>query len=50
VATHIVDVDQGAGVIGSASSQVRSSAQMLSNENKRLKAEVIKFLATVRAA
>jgi len=39
-----------AGDIGSASSQVLSSAQMLSNENKRLKAEVAKFLATVRAA
>ena len=34
----------------SASSQVLSSAQMLSNENKRLKAEVAKFLTTVRSA
>jgi methyl-accepting chemotaxis protein len=50
VATNIADVDRGAGDIGSASSQVLSSAQMLSNENKRLKAEVVKFLATVRAA
>jgi hypothetical protein len=29
---------------------VLSSAQLLSSENKRLKAEVVKFLATVRAA
>jgi methyl-accepting chemotaxis protein len=50
VATSIADVDRGAGEIGTASSQVLSSAQMLSNENKRLKAEVAKFLTTVRAA
>ena len=50
VATSIADVNRGAGDTGTASSQVLSSAQMLSNENKRLKAEVVKFLATVRAA
>ena len=50
VATSIADVNRGAGDTGSASSQVLSSAQMLSNENKRLKAEVTKFLSTVRAA
>ncbi len=50
VATSIADVNRGAGDTGSASSQVLSSAQMLSSENKRLKAEVAKFLATVRAA
>src|SRR5436305_313386 len=50
VATSIADGNRGAGDTGSASSQVLSSAQLLSNENKRLKAEVIKFLATVRAA
>ena len=50
VATSIADVNRGAGDTGSASSQVLSSAQMLSSENKRLKAEVVKFLATVRAA
>ena len=33
-----------------ASSKVLASAQSLSSENKRLKAEVAKFLATVRAA
>jgi methyl-accepting chemotaxis protein len=50
VATSIGDVNRGAGDTGSASSQVLSSAQLLSNENKRLKAEMVKFLATVRAA
>src|SRR3982074_1619535 len=50
VATSIADVNRGAGDTGSASSQVLSSAQLLSNEKKRLKAEVVKFLATVRAA
>jgi methyl-accepting chemotaxis protein len=50
VATSIADVNRGAGDTGSASSQVLSSAQTLLNENKRLKAEVVKFLATVRAA
>ena len=50
VATSIADVNRGASETGSASSQVLSSAQMLSNENKRLKAEVDRFLATVRAA
>jgi methyl-accepting chemotaxis protein len=50
VATSIADVNRGAGETGSASSQVLSSAQLLSDENKRLKAEVLKFLATVRAA
>ncbi|MDP1583200.1 MAG: methyl-accepting chemotaxis protein [Bradyrhizobium sp.] len=50
VATSIADVNRGAGDTGTASSQVLASAQLLSNENKRLKAEVIKFLATVRAA
>jgi methyl-accepting chemotaxis protein len=50
VATSIADVNRGAGDTGSASAQVLSSAQLLSNENKRLKAEVVKLLATVRAA
>jgi methyl-accepting chemotaxis protein len=50
VATSIADVNRGACDTGSASSQVLVSAQMLSSENKRLKAEVVKFLATVRAA
>jgi methyl-accepting chemotaxis protein len=50
VATHIVDVNQGASETGSASSQVLSSAQQLAGESNRLKIEVDKFLATVRAA
>jgi methyl-accepting chemotaxis protein len=50
VATSIADVNRGAGDTGSASAQVLSSAQLLSNENQRLKVEVVKFLATVRAA
>jgi methyl-accepting chemotaxis protein len=50
VATSIADVNRGAGDTGSAASQVLSSAQLLSSENKRLKAEMVKFLATVRAA
>ena len=50
VASNISDVSRGAADIGSASSQVLSSAQLLSNENKCLKAEVAKFLSTVRAA
>ena len=50
VANSIADVNRGAGDTGSASSQGLSSAQLLSDENKRLKAEVVKFLATVRAA
>ncbi|MES2196284.1 MAG: methyl-accepting chemotaxis protein [Pseudomonadota bacterium] len=50
VATSIADVNRGAGDTGTASSQVLASAQLLSSENKRLKAEMVKFLATVRAA
>lgn len=50
VATNIADVNRSAGDTGSASAQVLSSAQMLLSENKRLKSEVAKFLATVRAA
>jgi len=50
VATNITDVNRGASETGSASAQVLSSAQSLANESNRLKAEVGKFLATVRAA
>jgi len=35
---------------GSASSQVLSAAQSLSNDSNRLKIEVSRFLETVRAA
>jgi methyl-accepting chemotaxis protein len=50
VATNITEVDRGAAETGSASSQVLSSAQSLSSESNRLKLEVGKFLATIRAA
>jgi methyl-accepting chemotaxis protein len=50
VSSNITDVQRGAGETGSASSQVLSAAQMLSGDSDRLKLEVGKFLATVRAA
>jgi methyl-accepting chemotaxis protein len=50
VATNITDVSRGAGETGSASSQVLASARSLAGESNHLKAEVDKFLATVRAA
>jgi methyl-accepting chemotaxis protein len=50
VAANIVDVNKGASETGSASGQVLSSAQALSSEGDKLKREVTKFLATVRAA
>jgi methyl-accepting chemotaxis protein len=50
VATSIGDVSRGAGETGAASSQVLSSARMLSSDSARLKTEVQKFLTTVRAA
>jgi methyl-accepting chemotaxis protein len=50
VASNITEVNRGAGETGSASSEVLSSAQSLSQESSRLKLEVDKFLATVRAA
>jgi methyl-accepting chemotaxis protein len=50
VAANIVEVNRGAGDTGSASAQVLSSAQALSGESDRLRAEVDRFLATVRAA
>jgi methyl-accepting chemotaxis protein len=50
VSSHIADVQRAASETGSASSQVLSSAQSLSSDSNRLKLEVDKFLATVRAA
>jgi methyl-accepting chemotaxis protein len=50
VAAKITDVNRGAAETGSASSQVLSSAQSLAHESHRLKVEMGKFLATVRAA
>jgi methyl-accepting chemotaxis protein len=50
VAATIGEVNEGAGQTGSASSQVLSSARVLSRAGNVLKAEVDKFLAMVRAA
>ena len=50
VSSNITDVQRGATETGTASSQVLSAAQMLSGDSNRLKAEVGKFLDTVRAA
>ncbi|MCS3763189.1 methyl-accepting chemotaxis protein [Bradyrhizobium centrosematis] len=50
VSSNITDVQRGATETGSASSQVLSAAQMLSNDSGRLKNEVSKFLTNVRAA
>jgi methyl-accepting chemotaxis protein len=50
VSSNIGDVQRGASETGSASSQVLSAAQSLSRDSNRLRAEVGKFLGTVRAA
>src|SRR5213079_3082622 len=50
VTSNITDVQRGASETGSASSQVLSAAQTLSGDSNRLKAEVSKFLDSVRAA
>ncbi|MBC7579751.1 HAMP domain-containing methyl-accepting chemotaxis protein [Tardiphaga sp.] len=50
VTSKILEMTRGASETGSASSQVLQSAQQLSGESNRLKSEVEKFLATVRAA
>lgn len=50
VSSNIVDVQRGATETGGASSQVLSSAQSLSADSNRLKAQVQSFLSTVRAA
>ncbi|SDJ29436.1 methyl-accepting chemotaxis protein [Bradyrhizobium sp. Rc2d] len=50
VSSNITDVQRGATETGTASSQVLSAAQMLSNDSNRLKNEVSKFLTNVRAA
>jgi methyl-accepting chemotaxis protein len=50
VATNITDVNRGANETGTASAQVLGSAQALSRESGHLKAEVEKFVASVRAA
>jgi methyl-accepting chemotaxis protein len=50
VAINIGDVHRAAAETGSASGRVFASAQLLAGEGAKLKAEVDKFLATVRAA
>jgi methyl-accepting chemotaxis protein len=50
VASNITEVNRGAGDTGSASARVLSSAQSLSRQSTQLRAEVEKFLQTVRAA
>jgi methyl-accepting chemotaxis protein len=50
VADSVGELSQGAGETGKASGQVLSAAKQLSGEGNRLKLEVGKFLATVRAA
>jgi methyl-accepting chemotaxis protein len=50
VSSNIADVQRGASETGSASSQVLSSAQSLSDESTRLRNEVGRFLSTVRAS
>jgi len=50
VSSNITDVKQGAGETGQASSKLLSAAQSLTNDSKRLRGEVDRFLETVRAA
>ena len=50
VSSNVVDVQRGASETGSASAQVLSAAQSLSQDSNRLKAEVGRFLSTVRAS
>jgi methyl-accepting chemotaxis protein len=50
LATNIADVNRGADAAGAASTDVLSSAQLLSGESNRLKLEMERFLSTVRAA
>ena len=50
VSSNIVDVQRGTSETGSASSQVLSAAQLLSQDSNKLKMEVSRFLNTVRAA
>ncbi|BAF88413.1 histidine kinase [Azorhizobium caulinodans ORS 571] len=50
VSANIAQVTRGAAETGEASGAVLDSARALSNEGEHLKAEVDRFLATVRAA
>ena len=49
-AANIVKVNRGATETGSASEQVLSSAKSLSGESTRLRAELDRFMANIRAA
>ena len=50
VAHEVTEVNRGSAETGAASGQVLSAAQSLSLQSTRLKSEVEKFMATVRAA
>ncbi len=50
VSSNITEVQRGASETGTASSQVLSAAQSLSQDSNRLKLEVDRFLSNVRAA
>ena len=50
VSSNVVEVQRGASETGSASTQVLSAAKSLSADSERLKAEIGKFLSTVRTA
>ncbi len=50
VAGNIVKVNQGATQTGAASEQVLTAAQTLSSESQRLRAELDRFMLTIRAA
>jgi methyl-accepting chemotaxis protein len=50
VAGNLSAVNRGASQTGDASRKVLTSAQSLAAESSRLKAKVVAFLATVRAA
>jgi hypothetical protein len=50
VSSTIAEVEHGASETGVASSKVLSAAQVLASDGHRLKLELNKFLATVRAA
>jgi methyl-accepting chemotaxis protein len=50
VSANVADVQRGAIETGAESTQVLSAAQRLSGDSGRLKQEVSRFLATVRAA
>jgi methyl-accepting chemotaxis protein len=49
-ATNIVEVNRGATETGSASGEVLNSAKALSSESTRLRAELDRFMQTIRAA